>query len=310
MTSSGTTRSGLFGSVTLRPLFKRFTANETFNFIFTNHIPRSLLTRWVGRLSKVEQPLVTKLTLWVWRFFSDLDLSEAKQTEFKSMHECFTRELKAGARPIDRDSRVMVSPCDAIVGACGVVEEGMVLQAKGLPYALFDLLRDPSLAAFDQGGTYVTLRLTSSMYHRFHAPYDGVIERVNYIAGDVFNVNPPTLKRIANLFCKNERAVIRIKLQPTPHIITLVPVAAVLVASIRLHCLNVLLHMAYEGPTCMSCNQAVQKGQELGWFEHGSTIIVFAPRGFALCQHIVSGRQVKMGEPLMLLDQTSTAHAV
>ncbi|MCU0966795.1 MAG: phosphatidylserine decarboxylase, partial [Burkholderiaceae bacterium] len=81
----------------------------------------------------------------------------------------------------------------------------------------------------------------------------------------------------------------------------LVPVAAILVASIRLHFLDVLLHLRWRGPNEMPCDVPVHKGQELGWFEHGSTIIVFAPAGVTLAPGITGGHRIRMGEPLMQL---------
>jgi phosphatidylserine decarboxylase len=137
------------------------------------------------------------------------------------------------------------------------------------------------------------------MYHRFHAPADGRIEHVSYISGDTWNVNPIALKRVRGLFTRNERAVIRLQLADgTP--LALVPVAAVLVASIRLHFLNVLLHLRWPGPNEMPCDAAVVKGQELGWFEHGSTLIVFAPPGLALVAGIEGGQRIRMGQALLM----------
>jgi phosphatidylserine decarboxylase len=139
------------------------------------------------------------------------------------------------------------------------------------------------------------------MYHRFHAPGDGTIERVTYISGDTWNVNPIALRRVARLFCKNERAVIRTRLCGTGHLVTLVPVAAILVASIRLHFLDVVMNMNYRGAAEIDCDVPVRKGDELGWFEHGSTIIVFAPPGFRLCDDIREGTPIRMGGALMRL---------
>jgi phosphatidylserine decarboxylase len=235
--------------------------------------------------------------------FSDLDLSEAKQKRFKSVHDCFTRELKEGARPVDPDPGVLVSPCDALVGTCGTVTQGSVLQAKGFPYPLEDLLGDAASMRYYQGGWYATLRLTSSMYHRFHAPADCRVEQVNYISGDTWNVNPIALKRVERLFCKNERAVIRCRLPETGALITLVPVAAILVASMRLRFLDVLLHLRYRGPNVIPCDAALRRGEEMGWFEHGSTIIVFAPRGARLHETVREGGRVRMGQALMRIDE-------
>ena len=273
---------------------------EDINFLLTNRIPRRLATRWIGWLSKIENPLVARASIAIWRQFADLDLSDARQQSFSSLHACFTRALKPGARPVDADARVLTSPCDAVVGACGTVEGTELLQAKGFPYTLGDLLADPALVEAYRGGTYVTLRLTSSMYHRFHAPHDGKVERVTYISGDTWNVNPIALKRVERLFAKNERAVIRTRLA-NGHLVTLVPVAAILVASIRLHFLDVVMNMNYRGAAEIDCDAAFKKGDELGWFEHGSTIIVFAPPGFQLCREVREGTLIRMGQALMRL---------
>jgi phosphatidylserine decarboxylase len=289
-----------------KSLIARITQQETINFLFSNRIPRRQVTRFMGWLSRVENPLVCRGSIALWRLFSDLDLSEAKNTQFKSLHDCFIRELKPGLRPIDPDPNTLVSPCDSIVGACGSIDRGTMLQAKGFPYSLAELLADRLLAEHYEGGQYATLRLTSSMYHRFHAPSDCRVEQVDYIAGDAWNVNPVALERVARLYCKNERAVLRCRLPSATvssaasgALLTLVPVAAVLVASIRLKFLDVLLHLRYRGPTRIPCDAALRRGEEMGWFEHGSTIIVLAPPGFRLVEGICQGARIKMGQALI-----------
>jgi phosphatidylserine decarboxylase len=287
--------------MTVRSRISRAFQQEDLNFLLTNRIPRRALTQLMGWFSQIEQPLIRDLSIAVWRFFSGLDLSEAKATQFRSMHDCFIRELKPGARPIDPDPTVLVSPCDAIVGACGTLAGTQLFQIKGFPYALEDLLGETGLVEAYRNGRYVTLRLTSSMYHRFHAPHDCRVEEVTYISGDTWNVNPIALKRVEKLFCKNERAVLRTRLAAGGHVVTLVPVAAVLVASIRLHFLDTLLTLQHRGPNVMFCNAPFRKGDEMGWFQHGSTIIVFAPDGFALCEGVREGVTVRVGERLMRL---------
>jgi phosphatidylserine decarboxylase len=139
------------------------------------------------------------------------------------------------------------------------------------------------------------------MYHRFHAPHDLEVDHVTYLSGDTWNVNPIALSRVQRLFCRNERAVLRARLTRTGHPIALVPVAAILVASIRLHFLDVLLHLRYRGPHEIACRASFAKGQEMGWFQHGSTILVFAPAGFELADGIVPGARIRMGQALMRL---------
>jgi phosphatidylserine decarboxylase len=287
--------------MTVRTQILKLFEQEDINFLLTNRIPRRLATQFIGWFSRIEQPVIRDLSIATWRLFSDLDLSEAKKTRFDSLHDCFIRELKDGARSIDARADILVSPCDAIVGACGKIAGTELFQAKGFPYTLQDLLCDPALVNDYRDGRYVTLRLKSSMYHRFHAPHDGRIKRVTYISGDTWNVNPIALKRIERLFCKNERAVVQMRLADGGAKVTMVAVAAILVASIRLHCLGQTLNGNYQGRNVIDCDSAVRKGEELGWFEHGSTIILFAPRSFALCDNIRDGAATRVGEPLMQL---------
>ena len=284
--------------MTMKGLIASLTAQEDLNFLLTNRIPRAAVTRFIGWFSKIEQPWVRDLSIACWRMFSDLDLSEARKTEFKSLHDCFTRELKPGLRPYDPDPSIVASPSDAIVGAFGAIADTELFQIKGAPYSLLDLLGDPDLVEAHRNGRFVTLRLTSSMYHRFHAPADMKIERVTFIHGDTWNVNPIALKRVERLFCKNERAVLQTRLS-TGEALTLVPVAAILVASIRLHFLDRLLNAQTTGPVVFPCDASAAKGDELGWFEHGSTIIVLAPDQFELCDGIADGTRIRAGEPLM-----------
>jgi len=284
--------------MTVKALIASFTQQEDLNFLLTNRIPRAALTRFMGWFSKIENPLVRDASIALWKLFSDLDLSEARKTHFKSLHDCFTRDLKPGLRPFDPDPSIVASPSDGIVGAHGRIADTELFQVKGAPYSLLDLLGDSALVDQHRNGSFVTLRLTSSMYHRFHAPYDAHIERVTLIHGDVWNVNPIALKRVERLFCKNERAVIETRLA-SGEALTLVPVAAILVASIRLHFLDVTLNAQSRGPVDFQCDAKVQKGDELGWFEHGSTIIVLAPENFEFADNVADGARIRAGEALL-----------
>jgi phosphatidylserine decarboxylase len=287
--------------MTLRSRVLQTLEREDVNFVLTNRIPRRLLTKFAGWFSRIEQPLVRDISIDVWRFFSDLDLSEASTTQFRSLHDCFTRRLKPGVRPINADPQILVSPCDAIVGAFGKIAGTDLYQIKGARYALADLLCDRELVDAHRDGRYVTLRLTSSMYHRFHAPHDCRVDQVTYIPGDTWNVNPATLRRVDKLYCKNERAILRTKLSKGSYLVTLVPVGAVLVAGIRLHFIDVERSLRNRGQHDMACNADFEKGEEMGWFEHGSTIIVFAPDGFSFCNNVREGTVIRVGQPLMQL---------
>ena len=283
------------------PLHLRLFMQEDLNFLLTNRLPRRWATLFMGWFSRIEIRWIKSLSIAVWRRFApDLDLSEAKQTSFNSVHDCFVRELRDGARPIDNDPEVTVSPCDAIVGACGRLSGITAIQAKGFPYTLRDLLDDPQLIERHRDGLFITLRLKSSMYHRFHAPCDGALNGVTYISGDTWNVNPIALaRRIEQLFCKNERVVLDLDLSDPTRSLTLVPVAAILVASIKLHCLDRDLNLRYRGPNRLACQSRFRKGDELGYFQHGSTILIFASGDYELAENVTEGAKISMGEPLL-----------
>src|SRR5262249_30673042 len=287
--------------MTIRSAIAKVCQQEDINFLLTNRIRRRLVPRFMGWFSQIERPIVRELSIATWRLFSCLDLSEARKRRFQSMHDCFTSELKDGARPVELDPSTLVSPCDAIVGASGEIAGTTVFQIKGFPYRLEDLMGDGKLSEAHRNGRYVTLRLTSSMYHRFHAPHDCRIEQVTYISADTRNVNPIALKRVERLFCKNGRAVLRTRLAASGHLITLVPVAAILVASIRLPFLDGVRDLRRLGRNVIPCSADFAKGEEVGWFQHGSTIVLFAPDGFTLCDQVKEGTVIRMGQPLMRL---------
>ena len=286
----------------MRSAIARLVANEDLNFLLTNRLPRRLATNFVGWFSKIENPIVAKSSIAMWKLFSDVDLADAAETRFRSMHACFIRTLKPGARPVAVEANVVASPSDAIVGAHGVIEGNVVQQIKGAPYSLSDLLGSSEASQAYDGGTYVTLRLTAGMYHHFHAPHDLTVDQVTYISGDCWNVNPIALKRVERLFCKNERAAIRCKLEDgTP--VMLVAVAAVLVASIRLSFLDTAKSLRIGGPRVIPVQARVRKGEEMGYFEHGSTIVVLLPKGFRFAEGIETDVRVRAGQALFVRER-------
>ncbi len=288
--------------MTLRSRISRLFEQENVNFLLTNRIPRRLLTQFMGWFSKIEQPLVRDLSIGLWRFFSGLDLSEAKKAAaFAACTIASSASSRMGRARSTADPKswsVRVTPLSARAARSPAP---ISFRSRDSPTRWRICSHQRNLVDAHRDGRYVTLRLTSSMYHRFHAPHDCHVDQVTYISGDTWNVNPIALRRVEKLFCKNERAVLRMRLDAADHAITLVPVAAMLVASIRLHCLDVQLGLEHRGPNLFTCDASFRKGQEMGWFEHGSTIIVFAPDGFALCDNVREGDIIRVGQPLMRL---------
>ncbi|HEY6815793.1 MAG TPA: archaetidylserine decarboxylase [Croceibacterium sp.] len=280
-----------------RFLIRAVLGQEHVNFLLTNRIPHHALTQFMGWFSRIEFLPVRTVSIALWKLFCDVDLADAKEARFRSLHAAFVRELKPGARKADPDKAVMVSPCDAIVGAVGRIEAGTALQLKGSPYPIADLLGSDTDAALFRDGWFVTLRLTAGMYHRFHAPHDITVERLRYISGDTWNVNPATLRRIERLFCKNERAPMLVRIDYCGDQVALVPVAAVLVASIRLPWLDGENDVRSKGERVVHSTARFTKGDQMGWFEHGSTIVVLAPSSWRPIAR--EGESIRTGAPLL-----------
>ena len=291
--------------MTMQQILRKIFGQEDINFLLTNRIPRMTLTHFMGWFSKIEIPWVRDASIAAWKLFTDIDLSEAKKQAFTSLHDLFIRELQPGARTFDSDATAFVSPCDGIVGAMGQIVDGQVYQAKGYPYSLAELLGPHESASEWQDGLFMTIRITSAMYHRFHAPYTGSIKHIRYFSGDTWNVNPIALKRVEKLFCKNERAFLDMQIQNGKHRIALVPVAAILVASIRIHGIDTVFHSRYKGAETFACDLNFEKGQELGWFEHGSTILVFVPKGFSFAEGMEEGTHLQVGQAIFNTPESS-----
>jgi phosphatidylserine decarboxylase len=279
---------------------RQLSRQEQINFLLTNRVPRRALTLLIGKFSRIENPWLTKLSIAAWQMFADdLNLEEAETQTFGSLQACFTRRLKPGARSLDPRPHIVASPCDAVVGECGSIAGSTVFQAKGFPYELGELIPDLHLQRRFRNGCYVTLRLKSSMYHRFHAPVDCTVDEITYISGDTWNVNPIALKRIEKLYCRNERAVVPLKKAATGGGLCLVPVAAILVASMKFVGVADELNLKYRGPNRIPCRSRFKKGDEMGYFQHGSTIILFATKNYSLCDGIRRDMTVRMGQALL-----------
>ena len=280
---------------TLSRLIAKLTDIESVNYALTNWLPRRSATRAMGWLSKVEQPLVARASIALWRTFCDVDLSDAAEARWPSLHAAFIRRLRPGARTFRAQAHQLSAPSDGFIVASGRIESDSIVQAKGRRYSIGELTGGEGEAYI--GGSFVTLRLTAGMYHRFHAPQDAVVERVRYFPGDCFNVNPPALKRVDRLYCRNERATVQLRLDDgTP--VLLVPVAAILVAAIRLTFLDTVGLLRERADPVATLATPVVQGEEMGWFEHGSTIVMLTPAPFVTAAGVTTGDRVRAGDVL------------
>jgi phosphatidylserine decarboxylase len=266
-------------------------------------LPKNALSRAAGALTRWRAPAPVRLAAM--KAFArryGIDLSECPDLDvYRTFGEFFARPLRPGLRPIAPGETVVVSPVDAVVSETGVVKEGRLVQAKGIDYTAAALLGDEDLARALDGGAYATLYLSPKDYHRIHFPVGGEVTGWRYLPGRLWPVNPSSVRTVAGLFAVNERLV---TVLDTPlGRCALVAVGATVVGRVQ----------AYYDPTVPRTNEAgaaprrrdyetplpVAKGQELGAFEMGSTVILlFEPGKVRLSPRLVPGTRVRVGEEI------------
>lgn len=260
-----------------RPLLRMMTELSSRKFVsrITGHFAKSALSRrWISRFAAM--------------YKIPVDEAEKRLEEYSSLNDFFTRRLKPGKRPIDHSQNALVSPVDAKITACGVIEDGMLLQVKGQDYTLDELLHgSPRLSQY-RHGYYWVLYLSPTDYHRIHSPCEGDIVESEHIPGRVYPVNEFGLTSMRRVLSRNERLVTYIR-----HDIgeaAVVKVGALNVSSIK-----------YVDPK----PQALERGQELAYFEFGSTIVLLTEDGTLLPRtDLKTGDKVQMGEKLGTLTVT------
>lgn len=266
-------------------------------------VPKGALSRLVGGLTRARglRPLhAAAMRAFALRYRVDLSECDALEA-FSNFSQFFARPLRPGLRPIAAGGEVVASPVDGVVSQAGRVVDGRLLQAKGLDYAAEALLADRALAARFRGGPFATLYLSPRDYHRIHAPLGGRILGYRYVPGRLWPVNPASVNGVPGLFTVNERLV---TILDTPlGACALVAVGATVVGRIR----------AFYDPAVPVSNLPrarpvardypepipVEKGQELGAFEMGSTVILLLQHGrAALRGDLAPGTRVRVGEAI------------
>jgi phosphatidylserine decarboxylase len=266
-------------------------------------LPKNALSRAAGALTRWRAPAPVRLAAM--KAFArryGIDLSECPDLDvYRTFGEFFARPLRPGLRPVAPGEVVVVSPVDGVVSETGVATAGRLVQAKGIDYEASALLGDAELARRLEGGAYATIYLSPKDYHRIHFPLGGAITGWRYLPGQLWPVNPASVRTVPGLFAVNERLV---TVLDTPlGRCAVVAVGATVVG--RVH--------AYYDPTVPHTNTPaapfqrrdygtpipVAKGQELGAFEMGSTVIaMFEPGRVRLDRRLVPGARVRVGEEI------------
>jgi phosphatidylserine decarboxylase len=242
---------------------------------------------------------------------ANLDECELDLCEYESLGDFFTRGLREGARTIDRDPRAIISPCDGVVAALGVAAEGALVQAKGRNYRLADLVADEDFASQLEGGAYTTIYLSPRDYHRVHTPVDGYIESYDYLPGYLWPVNPRLANRRDGLLARNERVVIRLNSPQVGHV-AVVMVGAAGVGNIRLTRGPDSAELRATGERhrveFAASDLRVKRGDELGAFRLGSTVVVvFEPNRAELAGDV--GQAVQFGQRIGTSTPSRGGHA-
>ncbi|MEM9594266.1 MAG: archaetidylserine decarboxylase [Acidobacteriota bacterium] len=263
-------------------------------------LPRHLLSRLGGRLTSV--PLPRPLRPFAMKTFGRIfgvDFSEVRDPlrSFPSIQDFFVRALVDGARPTDAAPDAFVSPCDGAWGQSGRVENGALLQVKGRPYSVAELLGDVADAADFEGGTYATLYLSPKDYHRFHMPCDGRAVRARYLPGGLWPVNRAGVEGIEALFARNERIVGFFDVGGAGGRLAIAAVGATMVGKVKLTFDDLETNVPGRGRSEGVYDPGVElpKGAEWGRFEFGSTLVLVASPGLVDLDIAPAGTALRLG---------------
>ena len=263
-------------------------------------IPKQALTVLAGKLaSKEAGGLTTSVIRWfVGRY--NVNMAEAANPDiasYKSFNEFFTRPLKDGARP--QADAAFISPVDGAISQFGPIERDQIFQAKGHSYSTTTLVGgDRELAAQFENGSFATLYLSPRDYHRIHMPCDGKLTRMIYVPGELFSVNPTTARGVPGLFARNERVVCVFESAFGPFVLTLVGATIVGSMATVWHGMvnpprpGVVREWRYDEQNIM-----LKKGDEMGRFLLGSTVVMLFPKNNLVFNPDWSPtRAIRMGE--------------
>jgi phosphatidylserine decarboxylase len=261
------------------------------------------LSRSVGWLADRRLPgpvLRAAIRTWVSAYGVDLAEAEEPAGGYDTFNAFFTRALRSGARPIADGQALLVSPCDAILTSLGrVSEDGRLEQVKGKTYALGALLASEEEAEPFRHGTHATLYLSPGMYHRVHAPDAGWIVGWRYVPGRLFPVNRLGLRHVAGLFAVNERVVIQMETDDLGPV-RVVMVGATNVARISLAFTGLVTNQRHPAGASRPPEPIpVRRGDEIGVFNLGSTVVLLAAESRLDPAAVVPGQRVRMGQPLL-----------
>lgn len=267
-------------------------------------LPKYWLTTIVYRIARVRRPAVKDFLITRFVRLFDVDVGEVTRevpAGYASLNDFFIRDLVDGARPVDPAGNSVAAPADGTISQVGAITRNMLVQAKGLLYSVEDLLAtDLDTASRFVDGCFATIYLAPYNYHRVHSAIDGHLESLHYVPGDLFSVNAATVRHVSGLFRRNERLILHFT---TPH----GPAVQILVGALNVGSISTpwtgeirprksgVVEVLDPG----SDTRSVRKGDLLGWFNMGSTVILLFPPG--VCQwreSLRAGEALRMGQAI------------
>ena len=273
-------------------------------FVLSQYVtPQLAVSRLAGRLADSESTPALKNRVIKWfigRY--GVNMSEAAEPDFTAyptFNAFFTRALKPGARTIDPAPETLTSPVDGAISQIGQISTDRVFQAKGQSFSLTELLGgDDERAEPFREGEFATIYLSPKDYHRIHMPMAGTLKEMVYVPGKLFSVNPVTAENVPNLFARNERVACLFDTEAGP--MAMVLVGAMIVGSVETTWGGVVApnsgkvtQWQYSGEDAVR----FEKGQEMGRFRLGSTVVLVMPKGAVKWQpNQVAEKTVQLGE--------------
>ena len=270
-------------------------------------LPQLAITRAAGWLAERRWGSVTHFIIKAFAKQYQVNLAEAEKSspsDYATFNEFFIRPLKAGARPIEAAPDYLCLPADGRVSESGKIDANRLIQAKGHFFTLETLLaEDTEMAAKFQDGDFITTYLSPSDYHRVHMPCDATLRKMVYVPGELFSVNPFLAEHVPNLFARNERLICEFETEFGPMVQILV--GATVTASMSTVWAGVVnpprpdevveYHYNTEGEGVIR----LSKGEEMGAFRLGSTVINLFPKGAVVLElYLQAGEKTRMGEKL------------
>lgn len=264
-------------------------------------LPKYWMTTLIWRISRIRNEKVKNFLIEKFVWLYNVNVDEVRLDvpgDFATFNDFFIRELADGERKIAEDDDVIVSPVDGTVSIAGDIRSNSIIQAKGIDYTLEELLATDLEAAHAYlDGSFATIYLAPYNYHRVHSPFDGKLVAARYIPGDLFSVNEATVSRVNGLFRRNERLVMHFETERGPA--ALVFVGALNVGSISTPWTGEIRPRSHGVVDVLDVSKAptdIRRGDLLGWFNMGSTVIVLLPKGVCAWDEDMAPREtLRMG---------------